>query len=232
MPVKRAKVPSASALLRFVGAPSGGASLPTAQEAEILRCGLRCFAEAGYAATSVRTIAAAAGVTAPMINYYFGSKEELYARIVALVAGGLEEDLDVASRTTGDVWSRLMALMTAAIDFATAAPDAAAFVFDALYGCRGGRPELDIDALEDMVYGVFDRLLAGAVARRELRLRSGCRLKDVRRMCISVIEHVIGRDFSRRGRIDPARRGEMVREAEALLAIVIQGATASRVKIA
>jgi AcrR family transcriptional regulator len=58
------------------------------------------LAERGFAAASVRTIAQNAGVTAAMINYYFGGKRALYdalvaeaqtrlhARLIAAVGGG------------------------------------------------------------------------------------------------------------------------------------------------
>lgn len=42
----------------------------------------RLFAERGYAATSVRKIADAAGVTPAMIHYYFGSKQSLLRSVL------------------------------------------------------------------------------------------------------------------------------------------------------
>ncbi len=41
------------------------------------------FADHGFGAASVRTIAQLAGVTAAMINYYFGGKQGLYETVVA-----------------------------------------------------------------------------------------------------------------------------------------------------
>ena len=41
------------------------------------------FAEAGYDGAGVREIAAGAGVTAMLVNRYFGSKEQLFAEVVA-----------------------------------------------------------------------------------------------------------------------------------------------------
>ncbi len=42
-----------------------------------------CFARAGYDGAGVREIAEGAGVTAMMVNRYFGSKEQLFAEVVA-----------------------------------------------------------------------------------------------------------------------------------------------------
>ncbi len=43
----------------------------------IIRAAIACFADRGFDATGVRAIADAAGVSAPLINHHFGSKEGL-----------------------------------------------------------------------------------------------------------------------------------------------------------
>ena len=47
----------------------------------LLRAALECFATHGYNKTSTRQIAHAAGVNLAAINYYFGSKAELYRAV-------------------------------------------------------------------------------------------------------------------------------------------------------
>jgi AcrR family transcriptional regulator len=49
----------------------------------ILTSARRCFAESGYDGAGVREIAAGAGVTAMLVNRYFGSKEQLFAEAIA-----------------------------------------------------------------------------------------------------------------------------------------------------
>jgi AcrR family transcriptional regulator len=49
----------------------------------ILASARRAFAEHGYDGVGVRAIAAGAGVTAMMVNRYFGSKEKLFGEVVA-----------------------------------------------------------------------------------------------------------------------------------------------------
>ncbi len=83
------------------------------REPQMLEAALRVFAERGYTGASMDEIAAAAGVTKPLVYSYFGSKEELMARCIehsgaALMdamesAGADEEDLD---RRT---WARMLA---------------------------------------------------------------------------------------------------------------------------
>src|SRR5580693_2889709 len=50
----------------------------------ILRSALAAFSRHGYDGIGVREIAQAAGVTAVLVNRYFGSKEELFSAVVEL----------------------------------------------------------------------------------------------------------------------------------------------------
>jgi AcrR family transcriptional regulator len=54
-----------------------------ATRAAILSSARRAFARAGYDGVGVREIAAGAGISAMMVNRYFGSKEQLFAEVVA-----------------------------------------------------------------------------------------------------------------------------------------------------
>ena len=49
----------------------------------ILASARRAFAKSGYDGAGVREIAAGAGVTAMLVNRYFGSKEQLFAEVAA-----------------------------------------------------------------------------------------------------------------------------------------------------
>lgn len=49
----------------------------------ILASARQAFARAGYDGAGVREIAAGAGVTAMLVNRYFGSKERLFAEVIA-----------------------------------------------------------------------------------------------------------------------------------------------------
>jgi AcrR family transcriptional regulator len=53
-----------------------------ATRAAILASALRAFARHGYDGVGVRDIARDAGVTAMLVNRYFGSKEQLFAEVV------------------------------------------------------------------------------------------------------------------------------------------------------
>lgn len=74
-----------------------------ATRAAILASARRAFARAGYDGAGVRDIAADAGVTAMLVNRYFGSKERLFAEVVeqtmtsgSVIAGGIMDTPDPA----------------------------------------------------------------------------------------------------------------------------------------
>ncbi|MBE1547631.1 AcrR family transcriptional regulator [Mycobacterium sp. OAS707] len=73
----------------------------------ILGAARRLFADTGYDKTSVRDVAAAAGVDPAMIRHYFGSKVELFRATM----GWPFEPADIAARITagdrGDIGERL-----------------------------------------------------------------------------------------------------------------------------
>jgi AcrR family transcriptional regulator len=62
----------------------------------IIAAGRTEFARSGLEAASVRAIGDGAGVTAAMINYYFGGKRGLYQAVVAEAQGRLLERLGAA----------------------------------------------------------------------------------------------------------------------------------------
>jgi AcrR family transcriptional regulator len=66
-------------------------------EARILEAAARLFVESGYERTTIRGIARAAGVDAGLVMHYFGSKQELFERVIhaspAQPVGGTPEQV-------------------------------------------------------------------------------------------------------------------------------------------
>src|SRR6201997_2682915 len=51
-------------------------------EARILDAATQAFFSAGYDRTTIRAVASAAGVDAGLVMHYFGSKQELFRRVI------------------------------------------------------------------------------------------------------------------------------------------------------
>jgi TetR/AcrR family transcriptional regulator, regulator of cefoperazone and chloramphenicol sensitivity len=77
-------LPSASRTVRSDG---------EASRERLLRAGLRLFAHQGFAATSTRELAQAAGVNVAAISYYFGDKAGLYRAVFFEPLGDPQDDI-------------------------------------------------------------------------------------------------------------------------------------------
>jgi TetR/AcrR family transcriptional regulator, regulator of cefoperazone and chloramphenicol sensitivity len=64
-----------------------------ASRARLLGSGLRLFAQQGFAKTSTRELADAAGVNVAAIRYYFGDKAGLYRAVFLEPMGSTQEDI-------------------------------------------------------------------------------------------------------------------------------------------
>jgi AcrR family transcriptional regulator len=62
--------------------PSSRAEQRRRTEARILDAAARIFVAHGYERTTIRAVASAAGVDAGLVMHYFGSKQDLYRRVI------------------------------------------------------------------------------------------------------------------------------------------------------
>jgi len=62
--------------------PSSRAEQRRRTEARILDAATQAFFSAGYERTTIRAVASAAGVDAGLVMHYFGSKQELFRRVI------------------------------------------------------------------------------------------------------------------------------------------------------
>ncbi len=84
---------------RPVGRPAGTAQ--TAVRGRLVERARRLFAERGYAAVSLRAIAAAAEVNPAMVHYYFASKRGLYEAVIAETLSPVVERLNLMLAAPG-----------------------------------------------------------------------------------------------------------------------------------
>lgn len=142
-------------------------------ERALLRVALQAFAELGYTATSARQVAIDAGLTAPMVNYYFGSKKGLYQAVGRLVFGALvAETHDAVIGATG-FEGRVNALVDVHTQFAARSPVSVEFVCMAFYGPMDGHRVLDPHTLHAPAAELSRRLVRDAVASGDLVLAEG-----------------------------------------------------------
>lgn len=84
---------------------------------EALRAAARIFAAKGYAETSLREVAAAAGIRPASLYYHFASKEDLFATVHRLGITCVNEALDATIARYDDPWKRLEEACATALKF-------------------------------------------------------------------------------------------------------------------
>jgi len=75
---------------------------------QLLTGALELFTRKGYAATTVREIVAAAGVTKPALYYHFGKKEGIYLELMSNASAKFVALLDASRHEQGSDVARLM----------------------------------------------------------------------------------------------------------------------------
>jgi TetR/AcrR family transcriptional regulator len=86
--------PNTKLRARAAAKPRGRAA---ATKQRILDCALNVFAEHGFDGTTVRDVAADAGVNHAMIHYYYSNKEELWRAAVAHLFGRIDKEIDYSA---------------------------------------------------------------------------------------------------------------------------------------
>src|SRR5512135_427678 len=104
------------------------------------------FASKGYAATTVREIVEQAGVTKPVLYYYFGSKEGIYLDLMREPFSKFAALVEEAILQPGSARERLFRLCLRAYDIFVENLDVARVMYSIYYGPPQGAPFVDFDA--------------------------------------------------------------------------------------
>jgi AcrR family transcriptional regulator len=133
----------------------------------ILHSAIEAFARAGYDGVGVREIAGDAGVTAMMVNRYFGSKEALFAEAVEAAftpsvvipddSGSLAHDaaVNVAAATPGPAYLIMLRSLRSEVMLSVIA---GIFMMRGVIGARAFA-EADPASLERLVEAVFEAII-------------------------------------------------------------------------
>jgi AcrR family transcriptional regulator len=129
----------------------------------ILKSALIAFSHGGYDGVGLREIAQEAGVTAMLVNRYFGSKEALFAEVVeALFADG-----SLFSGSTEELGMRVSKLIVAKMRQPPASTDPLLLMLRSAPNARAAR------ILRKSIKRQFEEPLAGVLGGREAAMRAG-----------------------------------------------------------
>lgn len=184
-------------LLRRIEAVGERGSEPetSEQELRILKHALKSFAARGYAGTSVRAIAADAQLTAPMVNYYFETKEALYQRLAEVVMDSLNGAVEASQAVDRGFRGSLLDIIETHVRFAQESPDAHAFLLGLVYGPEEDRPPVDLEPLHARAQACVRQVFERGIRSGEFILRPGVPLKDAIEAFEALREHLVLRAF-------------------------------------
>ena len=135
----------------------------------LLASATELFNRKGYAATTVREIVAAAGVTKPVLYYYFRSKEGIFVDLMREALSQFDALLDDSARGEGSARARLGALAERTLALFDAHIDVARLIYSIYYGPPQGAPVFDMDAYHTRFQDVVLRTVEDGIRRGEFR---------------------------------------------------------------
>ena len=136
---------------------------------ELMRAALKLFTQRGYTATTVRELVLEAGVTKPVLYYYFGSKEGLFLELMRTHFGRLEAVVDLYRKGEGSVRKRLTAMMDSGFSYTQQERDFIRLMHAVYFGPPGEAPYFDFDAYHQRYHDLITRLLEEGIERGEFR---------------------------------------------------------------
>jgi TetR/AcrR family transcriptional regulator len=137
---------------------------------ELMKAALRQFTSRGYAATTVRELVEEAGVTKPVLYYYFVSKEGLFLELMKTHFGRLEAMVDRhRQQQRGGIREQLTATLNEGFSFAQEDRDFFRLLHAAYYGPPGEAPFFDFDAYHQRYHDLIAQLLEEGITRGEFR---------------------------------------------------------------
>jgi len=181
---------------------------------KLLAAAVRLFAAKGYAAASVRDILRAAGVTAPVLYYHFGSKEGLFLALAQEGRAKFEAARAEALRSGGSAAVRILRLAHAHLAVRREYADLAWVVEQILSGPPEAAPPYDFRAAVRESIDRFETLVEEGIVSGELR---PCAPRDVALAVMGALEVAF------RSRIYDDPGGDPDDVLESVLGVVLSG---------
>lgn len=135
----------------------------------LLQAASELFAQKGYAATTVREIVALAGVTKPVVYYYFGSKEGLYLELMGSTAQSFQRILEEPPPAGATARQRILRLGELAFQVFCERLQVMKIMHSIYYGPPQGAPFVDFDALHQQFHDEVHRLVREGMASGEFK---------------------------------------------------------------
>ena len=137
----------------------------------ILETAAHLFAQKGYASTSVREIVEKAGVSKPVLYYYFTNKEGLFYAILKWAKVVQHTVLNEIFKADGPVFDRFIYLYRRTYESIKQYKSLYKMIRCLIYGPPQGAPEYDYASYQRQIFDVVKRIYIEGVSAGE---RTAC----------------------------------------------------------
>ena len=127
------------------------------------------FNRKGYAATTVREIVEAAGVTKPVLYYYFGSKEGIFLELMQSGLARLERIIEEARSSGGSAFARLVAVCDGTFSAFMENIPLVTLMNSIFHGPPQGAPHFDMQAFQTRMSNAVSQLLEEGINAGEFK---------------------------------------------------------------
>jgi AcrR family transcriptional regulator len=141
---------------------------PNDAETRLLQSGLRLFAECGYDGVSIREIIEGAGVTRPVLYYYFQNKEDLFRRLVELKFSEFLDRIRNIIRHYASAKERLTEVLATAFELAEQNLDAVRLILQVFFAPSAQLTTVDRLKLARQRFRLIEQIMDEGIQRGEL----------------------------------------------------------------
>jgi TetR/AcrR family transcriptional regulator len=127
------------------------------------------FTQRGYAATTVREIVGAAGVTKPVLYYYFRNKEGIYLELMRQAFARLDELIGGSAGDGGSATQKLLRLCDRTYTLFMENVKVARVMYSIYYGPHQGAPFFDFDSYHLKFQEAVRGLIQEGIRKGEFR---------------------------------------------------------------
>jgi len=141
---------------------------PNARQ-RLLETATKLFAEKGYAGTSVREIVDRAGVSKPVLYYYFKSKEGLFYAILEWAVNVQQEIITEIFSTSGTVLDRFIYFYRRVSEGVEEYQDLYKMIHGLIYGPPQGAPGYDFPKYQRHMFDAVKRIYTNGLTPGEAK---------------------------------------------------------------
>jgi AcrR family transcriptional regulator len=177
---------------------------------ELLSAGISLFAEKGYASTSVREIVSLAGVTKPVLYYYFQNKEGLFQAILDWAAEELDAILEEALQKPDTALEQIVHLYRGIYRGLMEHHQLFKLINHLFFGPPQGAPRYDIERFHRRMVEVIKEIYLGGLRQGELREVDP---EEATLLVLGVTDYCFHLDYLHPEAMDPDRAERLLRLA-------------------